>query len=124
MIAIRKRKCSLFCRATDTLCTLLVLLYILFDVLDVDGSNLAKVFSPSRRTAVEAFIPAESDFEFSARHIESLGADTFFIAAVFVACAVCRQAKPEPFSPLRAVRDHGDRLGLARNSLSDTSPYH
>ena len=116
-------KFSTFRRIADVACAALVVFYLLFDVLDVDGSNFAHILAPTHKIAFE-LTPAEAEFDFSAKHLEALGIGAFFLAAAFAACAQMRGADRARFSPLRAARAHGYQLGLARNSLPDGSPDH
>ena len=115
-------KFSTLRRIADVACAALVVFYLLFDVLDVDGSNFAHILAPTHKIAFE-LTPAESEFDLSAKQLEVLNVGAFVLAAAFTACAQMRGADRAQFSPLRAARDHGSRLGLARNSLPDSSPY-
>ena len=110
-------------QALYIICALVIVSYILFDVLDVDGSGFAKIFNPSHKTLISVFIPAEAEFDFAAkRNSLSLGVVLAF-AALVEDCPLPRIAAL-PLSALIKSRAHGSLLALARNSLPDSSPDH
>ena len=119
----RTYELSIIERALYILCALVIVSYILFDVLDIDGSNFAKFLKPSHKTLVSVVIPVETEFDFaSKRNSLSLGAVLAF-AALVENCPLARIAAL-PLSALLKSRAHGSLLALARNSLPDSSPDH
>src|SRR5215831_20009527 len=48
---------SIFWRVTHVVCALLVFSYILFDVLDLDGSNFSRLLATVERAAIVAEVP-------------------------------------------------------------------
>lgn len=120
----RTYELSIYERALHILCALVIVSYILFDVLDVDGSNFAKFLKPAHKTLIGVFIPAEAEFDFAAkRNSLSLGVAVLAFAALVEDCALPRIAAL-PLSALIKSRAHGSLLALARNSLPDSAPDH
>jgi hypothetical protein len=110
-------------QALYVICALVIFAYILFDILDLDGSNFAKIFNSSHRTLIGVFVPAEAEFDFAAKRDSlSFGAVLAF-AALIVDCALPR-ITALPSSGLIGTRAHGWLLALARNSLPDSIPDH
>jgi len=103
---------SIVSRSIHVLSVFLVFSYIFFDVLDLDGS----------RTAIVAVVPTAVQLNYSSEQSELCD----------IALLLANRAGLHPRSQwvelLRAsrlgtARSHGYRVGLARNSLPDSSPY-
>jgi hypothetical protein len=123
MRPLRYQDLTAYGQALYIIGALVIFSYILFDVLDVDGSEFAKFFNPSHKTLIGVFIPAEAEFDFAAkRDALSFGAILVFVALV-VACAELRSAS-WPLSVLSRTRAHGSLLAFARNSLPGAVPDH
>ena len=114
---LRPETFSPFWRVVYIVSAHLVLSYILFDVLDLDGSNFPRFFASHRIVAV--VVPPEAElFDFSGQH--SPWHSNLFSSG--------DEASPQPahssaLTPLSSARAHGYKVSLARNSLSDSSPY-
>lgn len=123
MRPLRYQDLTAYGQALYIICALIIFVYILFDVLDVDGSEFAKCFNPSHKTLIGVFIPAEAEFDFAAKRDSlSLGAVYAFTALV-VESALTRIAVL-PLSALTRTRAHGSLLAFPRNSLPDAIPDH
>jgi hypothetical protein len=123
MRPLRYKDFTAYGQALYIICALVVFSYILFDVLDIDGSDFAKFFNPSHKTLIGAFIPAEAEFDFAAkRDFLSLGAVHAFAALVLESAPPRSAALPS--STLIRTRAHGSLLAFARNSLPDSPPDH
>jgi hypothetical protein len=114
---------SIFWRATHVLCTLLVFCYILFDVLDLDGSNFSRLLATVERAAIVAEVPDAIPLNYSPEKSESWGDNSLLFTDQSGLCAQLYRKELLRASPLGATRSHGYRVGLARNSLPDSSPY-
>ncbi len=106
-------------RTVHSLAILLAFSYILFDVLDLDGSNFARLLTPTERSkaVAEASTPAElvpapeavSPWdEIPRASIERLR--QFKLA---------RQWTPISLSPIALSRVHGYHVGLPRDAVPD-----
>src|SRR5215467_11415962 len=60
-------------RAVYILSILLVFCYIFFDVLDLDGSNFPKLFTPVQRTITVAVLSPSTELNFSSEQSEVCG---------------------------------------------------
>ena len=117
-------KYSTLWRIADVACALLVIFYILFDVLDLDGSNVCRIGVHRDYSAMVG--EADADFRLD----ESLKL-TSSQSAVF---PLVGQNSNELTSPRRtqasalalsvAVRSHGDRGCRPEHTATDTSPDH
>ena len=114
---------STACRALSTCFTIVILFYILFDALDLDCSNFIKVFDATHPTAFETFTNAEPELDVYRKQFVSL--NTGLEQPIAGSAESAQRHRPDniQFSPLHRAQDHGYRLGLARSSLSDKSPY-
>ncbi len=117
-------KSSTLCRIADVACALLVVFYILFDVLDLDGSDFSKVFNSAHQPKLDALVRAEVDLDVSAKQFVSFSASASLLAPDASEYAQLLRSDNVQFSLLGTARAHGYRMGLARNSLPDSSPYH
>jgi len=59
MRPLRYKDLTAYGQALYIIGALVIFSYILFDVLDVDGSGFAKFFNPSHKTLIGVFIPAK-----------------------------------------------------------------
>ena len=123
MRPLRYQDLTPYGRALYILCALVILSYILFDVLDVDGSDFAKVFNSSHKSSIGVFIHAEAEFDFAAKHDAPRLGTLFVVGSLIVLCAE-RWISAAPSNPLNRARAHGSLLAFARNSLPDSSPDH
>src|SRR5262245_8416205 len=113
---LRPETFSPFWRVVYIVSAHLVLSYILFDVLDLDGSNFLRFF-PSH--SIVAVVPPEAElFDFSGQH--SPWHSNFFSSGDE---ASLQPAKSSALTLLSSARAHRYKVSLARNSLSDSSPY-
>ncbi len=115
--------CSKVWRACYILCTLLVSLYILFDVLDLDGSNLPHVNSPVRESVVA--VEVTSDMEFVHTSDQAAPWENSTLVADE---SPQEHARFEIFeiprsSPLDVARSHRYRASLPRDSITDLFPF-
>lgn len=110
-------------RAMYIVCVFFVFSYIAFDVLDLDGSNLPKVFNPVQGTKIVAAVLTEARLDFSPKKLESRGDGVIFFADGSREYGRPRWAEISNLAPLGQARTHGYRVGLARNSLPGSSPY-
>jgi hypothetical protein len=109
-------------RAIYVLSILLVFFNILFDVLDLDGSNFLRLLAPVKRTVTVAVVPSGTQINYSFEHSE-LRDIALLLANRSRLNAGLPRAEVLSSSPLGTARSHGYRVGLARNSLPDSSPY-
>jgi hypothetical protein len=102
---------------------LLVLSNILFDALDLDGSNFPRLLAPVKRIATVAVVPSETQISYSFERSELR--DAFTLPVTDCSRLDVRPSRAEGLSSsaLGTARYHGYRVGLARNSLPDSSPY-
>jgi hypothetical protein len=110
-------------RAIYILSVLLVFSYIFFDVLDLDGSNFPRLFTPVEKIITVAVVPSSTELNCAPEQSE-----LYRDISVLFADRSAESSRP-PWaellraSPLGKARSHGYRVGLARNSLPDSSPY-
>jgi len=114
---------SIISRSIHVLSVLLVFSYIFFDVLDVDGSNFPRLFTPVQRTITVAVLPSSTELNDSSEQSELYRDISLLFADRSAECSWPSWAELLRASPLGTARSHGYRVGLARNSLPDSSPY-
>jgi hypothetical protein len=112
-------RCSKVWRACYILCTLLVSLYILFDVLDLDGSNLPRVNSPVREFVVAVEVTSDMEFVHTSDQAAPWENSTLVTDE-----SPQEHARFEIFeiprsSPLDVARSHRYRASLPRDSITD-----
>ena len=110
-------------RAIYVLSILLVFFNILFDVLDLDGSSFLRMLAPVKRTVTVAVVPSDTQINYSSEQSELCGDNSPPFQDGSAKCSRPPLAKTLRSSPLGTTRSHGYRVGLARNSLPDSSPY-
>jgi len=123
MQPLRYKGFALCGRAFYILFALVLSTYILFDVLDLDGSNFAKFAKPSHKLSISEFLPVEAEVDFVAKRDAPTFSAIFRLAALLVAGTRLRFSATL-FSPLIRTRAHGSILALARNSLPGAPPDH
>jgi hypothetical protein len=114
---------SIFWRVTHVVCALLVFSYILFDVLDLDGSNFSRLLATVERAAIVAEVPDAIPLNYSPEKSEIWGDTSVLFTDQSGRCARLCWIELSRASPLGTARSHGYRVGLARNSLPDSPPY-
>jgi hypothetical protein len=105
-------------------CALLVIFYVLFDVLDLDGSDFSRLFNSAHQSKLDAVVRAEAELDISAEQFVPLRAKSDILATNASEHAQPRSSDNVQFSLLRSARAHGYRQGLARNSPFDAPPDH
>src|SRR6266581_3989236 len=108
-------------RAAYVVCILLVLSYILFDVLDLDGSDFSRLLTPVERVLIAAVLPCEAQLDDSSEPAPPWSN----VPLLFIDTSEKYnwRRKVLRFSSLDSARSHGYRGGLPRASLPDSSPY-
>ena len=106
-------------RAIYLASALLVFFNILFDVLDLDGSDFLRLLVPTNKTITVAVVPSGAEIDYSFHHSELRDG----IALLFADRSELNLRPPEAevliSSALGRARFHKYRVGLARNSLPD-----
>jgi hypothetical protein len=114
---------SMVWRVTHVVCALLVFSYILFDVLDLDGSNFSRLLATVERATIVAEVTDAISLNYSPEKSESWGNTSLLFTDQSAICARLYWIELLRASRLGIARSHGYRVGLARNSLPDSSPY-
>ena len=73
---------SIVSRSIHVLSVLLVFSYIFFDVLDVDGSNFPRLFTPVERTITVAVLPSGTQLNDSSEQSELCGDISLLFAEI------------------------------------------
>ncbi len=109
-------------RLAHVVCMLAVFCWLLFDVLDLDGSNFPSLLIPDAPVIVAEVPPDIQPYNPSApaRLWENTSA---LLTDTSTECAWFRLAKIPRSSPLDLARGRGYQVGLARSSIPDSSPY-
>ena len=108
-------------RAMYIVCMCFVFSYIAFNVLDLDESNLRSFVRPLERSSVVAVIPSEVEIPHSSDRSEHAPRNNNLLSTNDESSP--RQAHLSVLTPFSLARAHGYKVSLARNSLSDSSPY-
>jgi hypothetical protein len=111
--------CSKFWRATYIVCMLLVFSYILFDVLDLDGSDFPRPRAPVERNVVVAEVPKEIKQAYLPDRTELWVDRSVLVPTMSGESVHVRLTRGLTFSPLDSVRTRGYRIALPRSSPSD-----
>lgn len=111
------------CRAIHVVCMMLVLSYILFNVLDLDGSNFPRLLIPVGRSVIVAEVPCDVEFVYSLDRAELWKNTSDLSADGSGAYGRLQRTEVPRSSPLDSGRTHGYRVGLPRDSIADLSPY-
>jgi hypothetical protein len=123
LLSHRSFNSSIFWRATHTVCVLLVFSYVPFDVLDLDGSNFSRLVATVERAAIVAEVPDAMPLKYAPEKSEFWGDTSLLFTDQSGLYARPYWAELLRASALGTARSHGYRVGLARNSLPDSSPY-
>ena len=110
---------SRFWRAIYIVCMLLVFSYILFDVLDLDGSDFPRPRAPIERSVVVAEVPKEIKQTYLSEGTEFWVDHSVLVPAMSGGSVHVRLTRALTFSPLESVRTRGYRIALPRSSPSD-----
>ena len=117
-------KFSTLRRITDIVCTLLVIFYVLFDVLDLDGSDTCRVVAQTVHSAMVAEADSEFQIDDSLKTIDPRSDPVLLPAHLSSEFTGPHQVEALAF-PLSAIaRSHGDRGCRPELSATDASPYH
>ncbi len=107
-------------QAVYIVCLCFVFSYIAFDVLDLDGSNLYSFNLPQHFSLI-AVIPSETEIPYSFGEGENVLRGNNLVSAND------ESPRPQVYSLILTLvslaRAHGYKVNLARNSLSEPSPY-
>lgn len=95
--------------------------YMLFNVLDVDGSSSPRIFT--EKPIMLTVVPSEIELPTSSELIPALDDGLVPINDKSRKFVSPQQASVLIFSSFHSARAHGYKRTLARNSLSDSSPY-
>jgi hypothetical protein len=105
-------------RVFQAVITVVVLSYVLFEVLDLDGSKLPPLPTAIERSVIASETPAEME---TAHRLDR--ADLWNDAAVVLDCSALwtqmQSTHASRSSPLDSARAHGYRVGLPRDSIAD-----
>jgi hypothetical protein len=115
----RSSRCSTFWRAIYIVSMLLVFSYILFDVLDLDGSDFPRPRAPVERNVVVAEVPKEIKQAYLSERTELWVDHSVLVPAMFDESVHVRLTRMLTFSPLESARTRGYRIALPRSSPSD-----
>ena len=111
--------CSRFWRAIYIVCMLLVFSYILFDVLDLDGSNFPRPRAPVERNVVVAEVPKDIKQAYLPDETELWVDHLALVPAISGESIHVSLTRALTFSPLDFARTRGYRIALPRSSPSD-----
>jgi hypothetical protein len=115
----RPNHCSPFWRAIYTVSMLVVFSYILFDVLDLDGSDFPRPRAPVERNVVIAEVPKDIKIAYCLDGTEFWVEHSLLVPAISGEAASVRLTRLLAFLPLDSARTHGYRVALPRSSPSD-----
>ena len=111
---------SIFWRATHVLCTLLVFSYILFDVLDLDGSDFPLKRHPLERSVIVAEVAKDTKDAYSVERPELWIDLSMLFPAMSEESVPLQFTRVLRFSPLDSARTRGYRVALPRSSPTDS----
>jgi hypothetical protein len=117
-------KSSTLWRIADVACALLVIFYILFDVLDLDGSNVCRIGVHRDYSAMVGEADADFRLNDSLKLTSSQSAVIPLVGQNSIEFADSRRAKASAFPLSVAGRSHGDRGCRQEHTATDTSPDH
>src|SRR5262249_5342766 len=101
--------------------SLMVISYILFSVLDLDGSDLCRFSRPLEKASIVAVVPLETEFFKSPELVKPHDNPMLPVIEWSDKFSWKQHAMLLSFSQLHMPRSHGCRASLARNSLSPAS---
>ncbi len=109
------RRNSWLLRAARVVCVLLVFSYILFYVLDLDGSNFPSLLTPVERPVIVAEVPSDAKLHDFPESVAPSGASPPLFTDRSGEYTWLQQTRVlRRFSPLDSARSHGYRVGLPR----------
>ncbi len=111
-------------RAVYMICLLVSLSYILFNVLDLDGSNFPRLLTPVERSIIVAEVTEPVVFGASPETAPARADHTHLSKDRSRESNRLRRLKTLGFAALDWTRYHGYRLGSPRNSAAAASPDH
>jgi hypothetical protein len=117
-------KFSTLRRIADVACALLVIFYILFDVLDLDGSDTCRIANHGDHSAMVGETDADSRLDDSLELTSSQSAINPLVGQNSNEFTRPRRAKASAFSLSGAGGSHGDRGCRPELTATDASPYH
>jgi hypothetical protein len=106
-------------RAVYIVCTCFVLSYILFEVLDLDGSDYPSRVAPLKPFSIVAVIPSDAEAGHLSKPLELVRNFTAVVADHFRDYARFQIIILPESSLCNLARAHGYRRGLARDALPD-----
>ena len=118
----RSNHCSTFWRAIYLVCMFVVFSYILFDVLDLDGSDFPRPRAPVERNVVVAEVLKDIKLIYGFDKADFLAEYSLVPASMSSEPASVRLTDLAAFLPLVCARVHGYRVALPRSSPSDPFP--
>lgn len=113
---------SILRRAIFIVCSLLVISYILFDVLDLDGSDFPSPLPPVKRSTVVAEVPKNMEHSYLPGPARFCGDASILIATGSGESGALQRANMFRSSPLDSARARGYRVALPRASIADCFP--
>jgi len=122
-VFFRASSASRFYRILNTVCAFFVCSYIFFDVLDLDGSDFLRFLSPLQKTIIVGVISSEADLYNSHERLGHRHTTLIPFIPRSESFTSSQRATLSILSSLYSARAHGYKVSLARNSLSDSSPY-
>jgi hypothetical protein len=116
---------SKLCRIVYVVCVLTAISYILFDVLDLDGSNFSRLMAPMERSITVAEAPSATELvgssELATRRVNIQHTRP---TDRFEGLNFSSQTRTFGFSGVDSARSHRYRVDLSRDSIADASPDH
>ncbi len=111
-------------QAMYIICLFFVFSYIAFDLLDLDESTLPRLFSPVQKTIIVAVAPTEAEDHKFFEAIVPQDNSLIPLGEHLGRFTSAHQVKLFILSAIDSSRAHHYKVGLARDSLADSSPYH
>jgi hypothetical protein len=109
-------------RAACIACTPFILAFIVFNILDLDGSDLISLSKNFEISIVVGDVDPKPRTDPSSEALELPNAARILAPALSRNHALLHCAEILKFSLIGIARDHGYRVGLARHSLPNASP--
>ncbi|HUK42450.1 MAG TPA: hypothetical protein VLX11_15460 [Candidatus Acidoferrales bacterium] len=106
-------------RAIYIVCAVFVLSYILFDVLDLDGSDFPRPRAPVERNVVVAEVPKDIELAHCLERAQFWLVHSLLDLPSSKDAAFMRLTHPAVLLPLDSARLRGHRAALPRSSPSD-----
>src|SRR6266478_6209006 len=118
MTGYHLRRRSTLSRVTYIICTVFIVFYILFDVLDLDGSDFPTTRAPVDRTVIMVEVPKVT---VNVADMTDVWVNVTALLLAEPKKSVRQEALevPRPLA-LNTARVHGYRAALPRSSISDT----